>query len=445
VHPLEAAARERIVSRLKRAWRLAIRDLAANADDLREVLAETLAQADAFVAAHGWPSNRRAKVRARRAVDGHSEQRSDEESGGDAHGPSQPRQDSWPVSQARNDGSCTPAEREVASRGDASQPLGLASVHRTTLAARRGEPVREFLLIPFGTVEVDRPTAGRSFEFTLRHAESAKRWFDALGRKLAIDYEHQSFGGLNTRPDGLSPAAGWIGGLEVRDDGLWAVDVTWTERAAELLRGGEYRYFSPVIFWTDEEFRDLAGLGPVALTNDPAMRGVAALAASRQGRDVTGGQAVDDEVTQVKTVGTEAVAQTEAEQVLRGELEAAREEVEVLRRQLAAQEADAFVERGLRLGKILDSTSMDWREDYLCDPERAEARLSRAPVLLPPGRVVKVDAFGGPRSPAEAGCARRASGGGARRADVYATLGVEAEDLAAYERALAARRVRYFG
>src|SRR6185436_3109707 len=133
------------------------------------------------------------------------------------------------------------------------------------------------------------------FEFTRRHAESAAAWFASLGRKLAIDYEHQSFERHNTRADGLRPAAGWVGGLQVREDGLWAVDVTWTARAKELLAAGEYRYFSPVIFWTDEDYGDVAALGPVALTNDPAMRGVTPLAAARRAGAVEDDD--DDEAT----------------------------------------------------------------------------------------------------------------------------------------------------
>jgi phage I-like protein len=274
------------------------------------------------------------------------------------------------------------------------------------LAASSGEPVNEFLLIPFGEVTVDRPIAGADFVFTPEHAESAKHWFDLIGRKLAIDYEHQSFDRLNSRDDGLRPAAGWIAGLEVRDDGLWATEVSWTERAGELLRSGEYRYFSPVIYWADEDYSDVAALGPVALTNDPAMRGVQALAASQR-RD--------------------------------GELETAREEAALLRRKLALQEADGFVERGMRLGKIVDSNSMDWREDYMRDAEQAEQRLSRAPVLLPPGRVVKLDRRGAVSGKSEAQAAHD------RHADLYRRWGIEVEDLAAYERASAAGRVRMFG
>jgi len=291
-------------------------------------------------------------------------------------------------------------------------------------------PVSEFLLVPFGDVEVERATSGGGFTFARPHAESAKRWFDRLGRKLAIDYEHQSLERFNPRPDGLSPAAGWIGGLEVRDDGLWATEVSWTERAADLLRRGEYRYFSPVIFWTDEDRSDVAGLGPVALTNDPAMRGVAPLAASRraartEGPGAPGAGEASDEASRAELVET-----------LRNEMVEAQGTIAALRRQLDGQQADAFVERGLRAGKIMDSTSMDWREDFLRDAEQAEARLARAPALLPPGRVVALGAAGGARPLAAARTAER---------ELMNQWNVEAEDWEAYERAAAAGRVRQLG
>ena len=148
-----------------------------------------------------------------------------------------------------------------------------------------GTPVREFLLLRFGPIEVERALAGRSFVFTRGHATEAQEAFHRMGRRLAIDYEHQMLGEFNTRRDGLSPAAGWIGGLEVRADGLWAVDVEWTDKGRDVLAKGEYMYFSPVIYWSDEDYAHVVSLGPVALTNDPAMAGVPALAAKR-GRSV---------------------------------------------------------------------------------------------------------------------------------------------------------------
>ncbi len=296
-------------------------------------------------------------------------------------------------------------------------PRAASSVLRAALAIGEdgaGEPVREFLLIPYGEVVVDRPVQGGNFVFTRRHAESAAQWFEQIGRKLAIDYEHQSFDRLNTRPDGLRPAAGWIGRLQAREDGLWAADVTWTPRARELLRSGEYRYFSPVIYWTDAERSDVAGLGPVALTNDPAMRGVPGLAAGSAAEPPDASDAVDEPA--------------EDGAAPREEVEA---ELELLRRQLRSQEADTFVERGLRQGRIVECTSQDWREEYLRDPQTAVERLQRAPVLLPPGRVIQ---------PPQPGARSAAVG----LADVHGRLGIEAADLEAYERAAAAGRVRRF-
>lgn len=288
-----------------------------------------------------------------------------------------------------------------------------------------GEPVGEFLLIPFGEIEVERPLSGTDFAFTPQHAESAVRWFGQLGRKLAIDYEHQSFDHHNVRPDGLRPAAGWIGGLEVRDDGLWATSVNWTERAKELLSAGEYRYFSPVIFWADEDHTDIAGLGPVALTNDPAMHGVTPLAAARHraGGELPAAAAASVDGTEPNEEAGGAAWDS------RNLLQEAEERIAVLSRQVQAMEADSFIERGMRAGKILDSTSLDWREDYLRDANAAESRLARSPVLRPPGRLMQPGVLVS-KSPVLANPAQ------------YRNWNVDADDLQAFDKAVAAGRVR---
>jgi hypothetical protein len=353
--PIGPHMRGQILSGLREAWRLARNDLGGALPQVRDLLADVLTRMDGVLL------------------------------------PTQV-------------GARTPtAENDIRAGAAPPAQAAMSQLPFAALATARGEPVSEFRLIPYGEVIVERPVAGESFMFTRAHAEGAKRWFDRIGRKLAVDYEHQSFDRFNTRSDGLRPAAGWIGGLEVRDDGLWAINVSWTDRAAELLRSGEYRYFSPVIFWTDEERSDVAALGPVALTNDPAMRGVAALAARR------------------------ASEPPDAEDALA----AARAEAAALRRQLAERTADAFIERGQRAGKIVDSTSADWRADFLRDAELAEARLTRAPVLRPPGRVVT-------QAPA-ATVAGRGAAGIAR--GMTGCADVEPEDLATFAAVAAAGRV----
>jgi hypothetical protein len=163
----------------------------------------------------------------------------------------------------------------------------MRSALRLVGRATGGTPVNEFRLIRFGPVEVDRAAVGGAFSFTREMADQALAAFEKLGRRLVIDYEHQSLGkDFNRRIDQLAPAAGWTGKLEVRNDGLWAAGVEWTPRARQLIAAGEYAYFSPVIYWMDETCTQLQSLGPVALTNDPAMRGVQRLAAKQQRGEV---------------------------------------------------------------------------------------------------------------------------------------------------------------
>lgn len=300
------------------------------------------------------------------------------------------------------------------------RPGRTTCLRSASLIVRRGEVPDEFLLIPFGEVEVERPLSGHDFEFTSQHAAAAVAWFDTLDRQLAIDYEHQSFGQFNTRPDGLRPAAGWIGELEVRHDGLWATDVTWTDQAREFLLSGAYRYFSPVIFWKDKDCRELLALGPVALTNDPAMRGVTSLA----GRDLQTNceEAFNDD-------GDDEPNESDAD--LQTRLDQMQRELETTRSRLRRREAESFVERGMFSGKIVDSSSMEWLEAHLSDPEDAERRLAAAPVVLPPGRVTYPDASKS-TSPSTLSMHNRAP--------------VEPEDLEAFDRAASAGLVvRYAG
>lgn len=108
--------------------------------------------------------------------------------------------------------------------------------------------------------------------------KSAKAVIDAYrehGVELAIDYEHQTF---NAEENGKpAPAAGWFT-PEVREDGLWATAVRWTEQAAGYLKAREYRFFSPVAL-LDAKTRRPVRLMPMALTNWPATNNLEPLVA----------------------------------------------------------------------------------------------------------------------------------------------------------------------
>ena len=95
---------------------------------------------------------------------------------------------------------------------------------------------------------------------------------------FVIDYEHQT---LNKATNGQpAPAAGWFKGLEWREgQGLFMVQIEWTERARAMISGSEYRYLSPV-FGFDSQTGAVTYIHSVALTNDPALIGLADLAAA---------------------------------------------------------------------------------------------------------------------------------------------------------------------
>jgi len=101
---------------------------------------------------------------------------------------------------------------------------------------------------------------------------------------LLVDFDHSSHD-----PAQPTTAAGWIGGLEHRGDGLYA-QIRWSDLGHQALTGGRYRLASPVWNradcdqWTApaSDGRDTVHLRPrrldrLALTNDPNLPGLAPL------------------------------------------------------------------------------------------------------------------------------------------------------------------------
>lgn len=99
----------------------------------------------------------------------------------------------------------------------------------------------------------------------------------ARANPLVIDYEHQT---LYTEKNGQpAPAAGWFAGsaLEWRDgEGLFA-SVDWTPPAAEQIAQRQYKFISPV-FEYDRATGEVLDLRMAALTNNPGLHGMAAVA-----------------------------------------------------------------------------------------------------------------------------------------------------------------------
>ena len=100
----------------------------------------------------------------------------------------------------------------------------------------------------------------------------------AKANPLPIDYEHQTL--LADKNGQPAPAAGWFAGsaLEWRDGaGLFATGAAWTERAAAMIAAGEYKFISPV-FEYDRASGEVLDIRMAALTNNPGLAGMAAVA-----------------------------------------------------------------------------------------------------------------------------------------------------------------------
>lgn len=141
-----------------------------------------------------------------------------------------------------------------------------------SLSAANTEPPSEFRLFPLGTVDTTKGV----FILTPADASRCVERRRQVGNELSIDYGH----GVFNEHESPQRAAGWIRGLEVRADGLWATGVTWTETAAAMIRAREQRYFSPA-FMADEEGHIVEILN-VALTLMPATHNLTPLVASRR-------------------------------------------------------------------------------------------------------------------------------------------------------------------
>ncbi len=129
----------------------------------------------------------------------------------------------------------------------------------------------EFCLFKFGenitskgSVYLDQDSA----------AECINTWKDQ-GNDLSLDYEHQA---VKQAVNGPIPAAGWFK-LGIKEDGLYAVGVEWTEQARTLLKNREYRYYSPA-FYTDFDSK-VNEIINCALTNIPATKDMKPLVASK--------------------------------------------------------------------------------------------------------------------------------------------------------------------
>lgn len=125
------------------------------------------------------------------------------------------------------------------------------------------ETPSEFLLHPLAHVD----HWNGPYDFTAEAMAQVIENFSLTG-DVVIDLRHETHYGF-----GDEQAAGWIHSLEARADGLWAVNVEWTELGMEALSKKLFRMRSPVLLehmknpYTGQDVG--WGLESVALTNRP--------------------------------------------------------------------------------------------------------------------------------------------------------------------------------
>jgi phage I-like protein len=136
-------------------------------------------------------------------------------------------------------------------------------------------------LFPAGKFDAPRGAMKGAGPWLMDQSAALSVITDAAAREndLAIDYEHQL---LNAAANGKpAPAAGWIDPQSLQwrpGEGLYA-RVSWTDAAASAIQSDEYRYLSPV-FTYDKKSGRVLSLHMAAITNNPAIDGMAQLAAA---------------------------------------------------------------------------------------------------------------------------------------------------------------------
>lgn len=162
--------------------------------------------------------------------------------------------------------------------GNAEQPLGVAAC---SFEINLDEPWQQIL--PGGDFAA---YDGRPFEVPgnkwrindVTGAALARKLNDraATGQRLLFDYDHQTL--FAKENGGKAPASAWGEKFEWRSgQGLFA-QLAFTDTARTHIKANEYLYYSPVVMY-DKVTGAVLDLHSAALTNDPAIKGMAEAAA----------------------------------------------------------------------------------------------------------------------------------------------------------------------
>ncbi|PJG83774.1 phage protease [Caviibacterium pharyngocola] len=126
-------------------------------------------------------------------------------------------------------------------------------------------------LLPYGEFRATdgRPTDVKAWIIADQNGRDVVALANNQRNPLPIDYEHQI---IHSKVNGKeAPSAGWMEYLYFTPQGIFA-DVRWTDKAAEYIKSGEYRYISAVFAYDIEGY--VRKIFHAALTNVPALDGM---------------------------------------------------------------------------------------------------------------------------------------------------------------------------
>lgn len=132
------------------------------------------------------------------------------------------------------------------------------------------DDIKEVEIIKYGKTLGRKGGQDFYFDFNESDADKVIKDHKIRGNDPVFDYEHQSLTG------GEAPASGWVKAYKKTKTGLSAI-VDWTAKASNYFKNREYRYFSPVLFFDDNNHPK--SIHSIALTNHPAFNNMSALVA----------------------------------------------------------------------------------------------------------------------------------------------------------------------
>lgn len=280
-----------------------------------------------------------------------------------------------------------------------------------TLRAALAEAPERIPLHPFGEFVGN----GTVFLYDEESLQAALEDLRTRGVPWVLDFHHQTVR-VEEGQAQEAPAAGFITGLVVGEDGFVYGLVEWSETGRERVSRGEYAYVSPVFYYDptpDEMGRHrVLGYHSFALTNNPGIRFQKRIAAEAdmleklrqalgldpEATEEAALQALEDLKREaavgrvVLEVGLGAEDPTElkakllrllAAQDALEELERTRKELEAIKVQTREEKAQALVRKALEEGRILPHQREFWLAQARADLEAARKALEGMPRLVP--------------------------------------------------------------